>query len=179
MKCSKSLIISRIHVKVMFINKCLAKIQMSVSCCNMKTGLSNFSLEKNIRSYISKKLNYFVDTILCRTMKRRISLIINHIDMKFMFLNKCLAKIQMSVGCCNMKAVLSIICFKVNIDPHIFQTFNVFMTIIFCRMIELGPSVIITHIEANVFLLNKFWSCLSVHRSFYSSKHLFKSEQFV
>ena len=117
MKCIPSIFVSHMNIKVVFLFKDFAKIQMSMQCCNMKAVPTLIIFLVNISSYMTKIFKQIVTARSCRIMKCCPSFVVSHMNIKVAFIFKNFAKIQMSIQRCNMKTVRALIIFTVNIRP--------------------------------------------------------------
>ena len=127
--------------------KCPAQIEMTVLRSNMKTVLSIIIFEVNISSHISNSSNKLIATLFCKIMKYSPSILVGKLHIKVMFTYKRPAQIDMVVSCCNMKTVISIICFEVNTNSHGNKKFNGFITALSRRIMKCCPSHVICHMH--------------------------------
>ena len=97
MKCCPSAIITHMHIKLMFVCNCLAKIQMSIECCSTNTVATKSIFEVYISSYIGKISNKIITTTSRRNVKCCPSVMIRYMYIKLVLINESLAVIQMFI----------------------------------------------------------------------------------
>ena len=120
--------------------KCPAQIEMTVLRSNMKTVLSIICFEVNISSHISNSSNKLIATVFCKIMKYSPSILVGKLHIKVMFTYKTPTQIEMAVLSANMKTVLSIIGFEVNVSSHISYNLNLLIATILCKIMKYSPS---------------------------------------
>ena len=127
-------------MKVMSTYKCPAQIEMTVLRSNMKTVLSIICFEVNISSHISNSSNKLIATLFCKIMKYSPSILVGKLHIKVMFTYEPPTQIDMAVLSANMKTVLSIIGFEVNVSSHISYNLNLLIATILGKIMKYSPS---------------------------------------
>ena len=83
------------------------------------------------------------------------SFLVRHMNIKLVFVSKYFAKFQMSIECCNMKTVTSIMILKGNISYVISKICKYVVTAIFCRTMKCCPSVFVRRMNIKIVIIFK------------------------